>query len=101
MEIFGSNFLVGLSSILDTLLTIYFWIVFIAVAITWVNPNPYNPIIRILRGLTEPVLYRARKWLPFLRAGGFDFSPIAVLVAIQLVRYVVVKSLAEFGMGIR
>lgn len=92
-----ANTLSALAMILGSLLNIYFWIVLIAALITWVNPNPYNPIVRILRMLTEPVFYRIRKWLPFTYAAGIDFSPVIVLIAIELVNRIVVKSLAQYA----
>jgi len=92
-----SNTLGAVAMVLGSLLNIYFWIVIIAAVITWVSPNPYNPIVRGLRMLTEPVFYRVRKWLPFTYAAGIDFSPVAVLIAIELANRIVVKSLAEYA----
>lgn len=92
-----ANTLSAVAMVLKTLLQIYFWIVVVAALITWVNPSPYNPIVRFLRSMTEPVFYRVRKWLPFCYAAGIDFSPVIVLVAIQLVNHIVVKSLAEYA----
>lgn len=92
-----ANTLSAIAMILGSLLNIYFWIVLIAAVITWVNPSPYNPIVRGLRMLTEPVFYRVRKWLPFTYASGIDFSPVVVLIAIELANRIVVKSLAEYA----
>lgn len=69
--------------IINTILTLYFWCIVIAVVITWLQPNPHNPIVRTLWAITEPVLYRVRRLLPFLVIGGIDLSPIAVLLLIQ------------------
>lgn len=83
-----------LSSVLfvfDSLVTIYFFIVIAAALITWVNPDPYNPIVRALRALTEPVLWRIRKLLPFTYKSGIDFSPVVLLVALQAVRIFVLN----------
>lgn len=95
--IFFSNTLSAIAMILGSLLNIYFWIVVIAALITWVNPNPMNPIVRGLRMLTEPVFYRVRKWLPFTYAAGIDFSPVVVLIAIELLNWSVVKTLAQYA----
>lgn len=97
MGILFSNILGAIAQILRLLLDMYFWIVVIAAAITWIRPDPHNPIVRILRALTEPVFYRVRKWLPFTYAGGFDFSPIVVIVCIWLANSIVVKTLAEYA----
>lgn len=92
-----ANTLSAVAMILGSLLNVYFWIVVIACLITWVNPNPYNPIVRILRSLTEPVFYRVRKWMPFTYIGGIDFSPVVVLIAIELANRIVVRSLAQYA----
>jgi Predicted integral membrane protein len=68
------------------LLSVYMWVVIVSALISWVNPDPYNPIVRFLRNATEPVYYRIRRWLPFVVVGGFDLSPILLIVAIQIVQ---------------
>ena len=68
--------------------------------ISWVNPDPNNPIVRFLRAVTDPVLYRVRRALPFVYAGGIDFSPLVVMLAIQFVKMVVVQSLYELAVQI-
>lgn len=92
-----SNTLSAIGIVLQSLLNIYFWIVVIAALITWVRPDPYNFIVRALRTLTEPVFYLVRKWLPFTYTRGLDFSPIVVLLAIELINRIVVKSLLEYA----
>ncbi len=94
-----SNFFQAIAVLLDTLLSIYFWIVIISAILSWVNPDPYNPIVRILRNLTEPVFATLRRWIPFTVIGGIDLSPIIVLLIIQFVKIFVVRSLAQIGMG--
>ena len=61
------------------------WIVIIAALVSWVNPDPRNPIVRFLRGVTEPLFKPLRRLLPPSRTGGIDLSPIFVLLAIFLV----------------
>lgn len=92
-----TNTLSAIAIVLKMLLNLYFWIVVIAALITWVRPDPYNPIVRVLNVLTQPVFYRVRKWLPFTYRYGIDFSPIIVLLAIELANRIVVKSLAEYA----
>jgi YggT family protein len=87
----------ALAVVLDYLLTFYWWVVLIAVLLTWVNPDPYNPIVRFLRSVTEPVFYQVRRRLPFLVAGGWDLSPIVVMLAIKVLQIVVVESLVQFA----
>ena len=95
-----ANTLSAVAMVPGTLRNVYFWIVVIAALITWVRPDPYNPIVRILRQLTEPVFYRVRKWLPFTYSSGLDFSPIIVLLAIELCNRIVVRSLAQYAAGL-
>ncbi|TVM15965.1 YggT family protein [Oceanidesulfovibrio indonesiensis] len=96
MFLFG-NFLEGLATVLSIVLTAYFWIVIISALLSWVNPDPYNPIVRALRTLTEPVFYRIRRWIPFVMVGGFDLSPIVVLLAIQFLQVFLVRSLVQLA----
>ena len=93
-----ANTLSAIAMVLGSLLNLYFWVVIIACVLTWVRPDPYNPIVRALRTMTEPVFYRVRKWLPFTYANGLDFSPVIVLLAIELVNRIVVASLAQYAM---
>jgi YggT family protein len=91
------NLVVALAAILNSLLSLYFWILLAAVVLSWVNPDPGNPIVRFLRAVTEPVLWQVRRRLPFVYAGGIDFSPLVVLLAIQFLQIVVVRSLYELA----
>ena len=90
-----ANILEAIIYVVDMLLTIYSFVVIVACLISWVNPDPYNPIVRILRNLTEPVLWRIRKYLPFTYVSGLDLSPVVLLLGIQLIRMIIVKSLMQ------
>jgi YggT family protein len=91
-----SNFLIGVAKVLDIALTLYMWIIIARAVISWVNPDPYNPIVRFLNSVTEPVLYPIRRRLP-ISLGGIDFSPILVILAIIFVQAFLVKSLVEIA----
>ena len=91
-----SNFLAAWAQVLHLLLSIYMWIVIIRAVISWVNPDPYNPIVRFLHAATDPVLYRVRRSLP-LYFGGIDFSPILVIVAIIFLQRFLVQSLFDLA----
>jgi YggT family protein len=91
------NLIKAVAVVLDTLLTLYFWAVIISALLSWVRPDPYNPVVRALRAITEPAYYRVRKLLPFTYTAGIDFSPIVVLLAVQLLRIGVVDSLYQFA----
>jgi len=95
-----SNFLLATSSVLQLVLTLYMWIVIARALISWVNPDPYNPIVRFLHNATEPLLYRVRRSLPFF-AGGIDFSPLLVLIAIYFLQGFLVTSLRDLAMSVR
>jgi YggT family protein len=91
-----SNFLVGVAKVLDIALTLYMWIIIARAVISWVNPDPYNPIVRFLNAVTEPVLYPIRRKLP-ISLGGIDFSPILVILAIIFIQAFLVQSLIEMA----
>lgn len=93
-------FLNAVASILDTILFVYLWVVIISALLSWVNPDPYNPIVRALRALTEPVFYRIRRLMPFTMVGGLDLSPIVLLLGIQFARMFIVQSLRQFAMNV-
>ena len=78
-----------------TLLDIYKWVIIAAALITWVSPDPRNPIVTILRQVTEPVLAPARRLLPPWKTGGLDFSPLIVIFASQLVEWVLPRLLFQ------
>lgn len=91
-----ANFLVAIATIFNILLTVYMWIVIISALISWVNPDPYNPIVRFLRSITEPVLRPIRRVIGF-RLGIIDISPMVVILAILFVKYFLIQSLLEFA----
>jgi len=95
-----SNLLVAVASVLSILLSIYKWILIIRAVISWVNPDPYNPIVRFLHAATDPLLYRVRRALP-LDFGGIDFSPIIVIAAIYFLEIFLVGSLNDLARTLR
>jgi len=93
---FLGNILFGLGKVLDLVLEIYTWIIIARAVISWVSPDPYNPIIQFLYRATEPVLGFIRRRVP-LAMGGLDLSPILALLAIAFLRYAVVKTLIDLA----
>ena len=87
-----SNFLIAIAKVLDIVLSIFMWIVIARAVLSWVSPDPYNPIVRFIHKVTEPVLYQVRKRIP-VNFGGIDFSPIIVFLAIIFLQRFVVHSL--------
>lgn len=91
------NLLSTIGNILHTLISLYTLVIIISSILSWVNPDPYTPIVRTLKALTEPALYRIRKYLPFTLTGGFDFSPIILLFALWLIDGAIISSIIQFA----
>ncbi len=91
-----ANLLDASAIVIDYVLQIYSWIVIARVVVSWVNADPYNPIVRAIYSMTEPVLYRIRRALP-VYGGGIDFSPIVVFIGILFLQSFVVKTLHEMA----
>jgi YggT family protein len=89
------NLLRALAQIINMVLNIYMWIVIIAALISWVNPDPYNPIVRFLYRATGPVFQRVRRFVPPL--GGIDLSPLIVLLVIYFLQYFLVTTLLQLS----
>jgi YggT family protein len=96
-----SNFLFGLASVLDIALTVAYWLILVRAIISWVNPDPYNPIVQFLYKTTEPILYPIRKILPAGLRWGIDISPIIAFFAIMFLRWFVVRSLVDLAIRLR
>jgi YggT family protein len=95
-----ANLIDALAAVVNTLLWLYMWIMIARAVISWVSPDPYNPIVRFLYSATEPVLFRLRRAFP-LYAGGIDFSPILVFVAILFLQRFLVQSLYDLAQALR
>ena len=93
--IFIGNLFIAVGTILDVVLNLYMWILIIAALISWVNPDPYNPVVRFLRAVTEPLLIPVRRRLGIV--GGIDFSPLIVILGIIFVRSFLIRTLIEYG----
>ena len=93
----AGNVLQGIATILDTVLWIYMWVIIVRVLISWVNPDPWNPIVQFLQRATDPVLYQIRKRLG-MGGLGFDFSPIIAILLITFLQIAVIGSLKDLAM---
>lgn len=83
------NFFKAIAVVLDWGLSLFMWIIIARAVLSWVNPDPYNNIVRFITNVTEPVLYQIRKRIPF-DLGGLDISPIiAIMIVIFLQTFVV------------
>ena len=90
------NLIAALASILDLALTIYMWVIIARALLSWVNPDPYNPIVRMLYNVTEPVLGWVRDRVPVV-FGGLDLAPLVVLLAIVFLQRFLVATLFELA----
>ena len=89
----------ALAEVISLVFQIYIFIVIGRAIISWVNPDPYNPIVRFLYNATEPVLYRMRRHLP-LQFGGIDFSPIVLLLGLSLLRRILLSLIEQLAFRI-
>jgi len=91
-----SNFLHALAKLVEILLGAYMWIVIGRAILSWVNPDPYNPIVRLLHDVTEPGLARSRRVVPAF-AGAVDFSPMILILAIYFLMSFLVPTLKHMA----
>ncbi len=87
--------MVDLIRFIGWLLDLYSYVIIAAALISWVSPDPRNPIVQFLHRITEPVLAPVRRMLPPWKTGGLDLSPIIVLLAIQFIERVILPLVAR------
>ena len=92
-----ANFIFAAAHILNILFTILYWLILIRALISWVNPDPSNPIVQFLYKTTEPILEPIRKRLPLNFRFGIDISPIIVFFSIIFLKSFLIKTLLDFG----
>jgi len=96
-----SNLLIALANVLDILLTILYWLILIRALISWVNPDPFNPIVQFLNNVTEPILYPIRKLLPLGFRFGIDISPIIAFLVIIFLKSFLVRTMLDLSLRLR
>lgn len=89
------NVLQGIATILDTVLWLYMWVIIARALISWVNPDPWNPIVRFLERVTEPVLAPIRRWVGWRM--GIDLSPIIAILIIGFLQIALVKTINDLA----
>lgn len=94
------NILIGLSQLLDALLSIVIFLVIVRIVLSWVGADPYNQIVRTIIVYTELLLRPVRRWIPPV-GGGIDLSPIVLFLLISLVKVVIIQSIGEYGAAIK
>ncbi|HKJ65208.1 MAG TPA: YggT family protein [Desulfopila sp.] len=93
----AQNFLMAIANLINFVLTAYMWIIIGRAIISWVNADPYNPIVRFLYEATEPLLGRIRRALP-ISMGGIDFSPMILIMVIMFLQSFLVPTLKQLAM---
>lgn len=91
-----STFLVAFAQILDMIVNIYIWVIIINSLISWVRPDPYNPIVQILNRLSEPAYDFVRRIIPTV-IGGIDLAPIIIILALQFISLFFIKLIYSFA----
>jgi YggT family protein len=91
----GGNILQAVATVLDTVLWLYMWVIIARALISWVNPDPWNPIVQFLDRATEPVLGPIRRWMGWQM--GIDLSPIIAILAIVFLQKAVVQTLWDLA----
>jgi YggT family protein len=92
----ASNFIIALAKIMDIILTLYMWIIIARALISWVNPDPYNPIVIFLHRVTEPVLAPVRRMIPRHNLP-IDFAPLVVLLIIIFLQSFLVQTMIQMA----
>jgi len=95
-----SNLVLALARLLELVLWAYFWIVIARAVLSWVSPDPFNPIMRFLYRVTEPLLRPLRRRLPTFQMG-LDLSPMIVILAIYFLQVFLVESLRDLAVSLR
>ena len=96
MFILGT-FFEAVAVVLNYALSIYMWIIIARAVLSWVNPDPYNNIVRFINNITDPLLYQIRRKLP-VNFGGLDISPMVAILGIIFLQTFVVGSLHRLAM---
>ena len=95
-----SNLMLAVARLLELVLWAYFWIIIARAVLSWVNPDPFNPIVRFLYRVTEPVLRPIRRRMPMMQMG-LDLSPMLVILAIYFLQAFLVESLRDLALSLK
>ncbi|MEA2101525.1 MAG: YggT family protein [Thermodesulfobacteriota bacterium] len=95
-----ANLFIAVGQVVHIFLNLYLWIVIISALISWVNPDPYNPIVRFFFSATEPVFAYLRRRIP-LNMGGIDFSPVIVIAALVIIDRLLLGVIIQIGLNMK
>jgi len=96
-----SNLLSAAAQVLDMALTAYYWIIIVRALISWVSPDPFNPIVQFLQTVTEPVLAPIRRILPPMLRFGIDISPVIAIFLVIFLKSFLVRTLFDLSLRLR
>lgn len=93
------NFLMAIAKLINFVLSAYIWVVIARAVLSWVNPDPYNPIVRFLHQVTDPVLMKIRRYVPIM--AGLDLSPMILILVIVFLQSFLVPTLQQLAMTLQ
>ena len=96
----ASNLVLAAANLIHLVIQAYFWIIIARAILSWVNPDPFNPIVRFLYRVTEPVLRPIRRRLPTYQIG-LDLSPMILILALYFLDSFLVDFLRDFALSLR
>jgi YggT family protein len=88
------NFIIALARVVEVVLTLAYWLILIRALLSWVNPDPFNPIVQFLNRTTEPILQPIRRFLPVMT---IDLSPVIAFLGIMFLKSFLVNTLLDIG----
>ena len=92
----AANFITAVAEVIGLILNFYMWVIIVRALISWVNPDPYNPIVQFLYKITEPVLHPVRRLMPVYNMG-IDLSPFIVILILIFLKSFLVSSLYQLA----
>ncbi len=95
-----SNLLTALAQAVELILTVYYWLILVRALISWVNPDPWNPIVKFLERATEPVLAPIRRAIPAFNVG-IDLSPLIAFMILLFLKSFLVRTLMDLAVRLR
>ena len=87
-----ANIIVGIGGILHSLINVYIWVIIIAALLSWVRPDPYNPIVQFLTRITAPAYQFVRRMIP-TDFNGIDFAPLVIIIGLQVIDIILINLL--------
>ena len=94
-----ASIIMGIGGIIHSLLTIYIWVIIIAALLSWVRPDPYNPIVQFLTRITQPAYDLVRRLVP-TTFNGIDFAPLIIIIGLQVIDIILINLLNALAASI-